>query len=388
MDARDKLTQRVDLFTAVVRGSGKVERTPHFFNFHTWLITDAGYQLSEALRNNDVMVEVIRRSAQRYEYDTPFWTGHRNPVLVEQALGKFNYVIDDERGTINVTDICVLEADEYDDLKDMRRYRWEKVLPRLAPGLAGTDNANKYRESLREFGAYRQMQANVANVLRNEFGIPLKSDLCWGSAGIEELFSFYRGIKGLSIDLRRQFDKVREGAELLTSYMTKYYTQDPPESFRGRSDHSAFDMHFTMLAHTILNAKQFEKLYQPYLKRVGDIAQRYDKTCFIFGEGMHKRFYDFYRDLPANRFCLLPEQDDIFEFARELPNVIPCGGMPVTLLASGSVQENLDYARKLIEEVRPDGRYVFAADKMVSFPADAKLENVKAVTDFVASYRR
>lgn len=386
--AKAKLQERVDLFTQAVRGHERQKRVPHFGNTHTWFILDAGYKLGDALYDNETMKKVMRKTLENYPgMDTHFWTGHRNPVRIDRALGKEHYLVDEEKGTINVKDVCVLNADEYDEfLENITKFRLTKALPRLAPGLAGSDNVEKFKDAIGEYEDFRKTQGEITKMMKEEFGVPTKSAFFWGDCGLDVLFNYYRGIKGLSIDMRRQFDKVEEACRVLEETQLKYGKNDPDESFRGRTD-SAFDINFTLLSHILCNTKQFEKLIWPALKRLGEVAEKYDKIVFIFGEGLHERFYDFYRDLPADRFCILPEQDDVFKFKKALPNVTLCGGMPQTLLANGTKEECVDYAKKLCDELGGDGKYVFSTDKMISYRNDAKSENLRAVTDFVANYR-
>ena len=388
MQAAQKKQERIDLFTKAVRGHEKLERVPHFGNTHTWFIMDAGYQLADALYDNETMKKVMRYILENYTgMDTLFWTGHRNPVAIDRALGKEHYLIDEEKGTINVKDVCVMQADEYDELKEnMTKFRLTKALPRLAPGLAGSDNGEKFKNAIEAYREFIKTQGEITTMMKEEYGVLTKSAFFWGDCGLDYLFNYMRGIKGLSIDMRRQFQKVTETCEVIETEMLKYSKNDPDESFRGRTE-AAFDIHLCLLSHILCNSKQFAGLIQPYLKRVGEIAEKYDKTVFVFGEGMHERFYDFYRDLPADRFCFLPEQDDIFKFKQALPNVTPCGGMPQTLLANGTPDECVSYAKRLCDELGGDGRYVFSTDKMISYRNDAKAENLRAVTKFVEDYR-
>lgn len=386
--AKEKLQERVDLFTKAVRTHERLDRIPHFGNTHTWFILDSGYQLAEALYDNENMKKVMRRALEQYPgMDTHFWTGHRNPVLVDRALGKEHYLIDEEKGTINVKDVCVLNADEYDELREnLTKFRLTKALPRLAPGLAGSDNREKFKNAIAEYRAYGKMQAEIMTMMKEEFGVPVKSAFFWGDCGLDILFNYLRGIRGLSIDMRRQFGKVEEICAFLDETQLKYGKNDPDESFRGRTD-AAFDINFTLLSHMICNTKQFERLIWPSLKRLGEIAEKYDKTVFIFAEGNSERFYDFYRELPADRFCILPEQDDVFKFKKALPNITLCGGMPQTMLAGESKETCIDYAKKLCDELGADGKYIFSTDKMICYRNDAKAENLRAVTEFVADYR-
>ena len=63
-----------------------------------------------------------------------------------------------------------------------------------------------------------------------------------------------------------------------------------------------------------------------------------------------------------------------------------CGGMTAYTLFYGSKQECLDEAKGLIDDLAYDQRYIFTTGKMLSFPNDAKPENMKAVNDFVREY--
>ena len=81
-----------------------------------------------------------------------------------------------------------------------------------------------------------------------------------------------------------------------------------------------------------------------------------------------------------------PEQDDVFELRKELPNVAILGGMPVSLLGTGTKEQCLDRVKWLFEELGKEGGFMLTQDKMVSFRNDANPENVKAVCKFVREY--
>ena len=77
-----------------------------------------------------------------------------------------------------------------------------------------------------------------------------------------------------------------------------------------------------------------------------------------------------------------PEEDDIFELRRTLPNIALAGGMTTELLGGGTKAECLDYAKKLVDELGRDGGFVMGQKKMISYRNDAKSENVLAVQEF------
>lgn len=63
------------------------------------------------------------------------------------------------------------------------------------------------------------------------------------------------------------------------------------------------------------------------------------------------------------------------------------GGMTTDLLSNGTQEECVSYARRLCDELGKDGGFIFSENKMLSYRNDAKAENMKAVCDFVDSYR-
>ena len=85
-------------------------------------------------------------------------------------------------------------------------------------------------------------------------------------------------------------------------------------------------------------------------------------------------------------YSAILENDDIFEMKKKLPNITFAGGMPCELLYSGTKQQCIDYAKKLIDEVGYDGSYIFSQNRMVSFKNDCNAENLLAVNNFVREY--
>jgi hypothetical protein len=137
--------------------------------------------------------------------------------------------------------------------------------------------------------------------------------------------------------------------------------------------------------HGILNVEQFGELYWPYLKKIIDAAIAHKKPMYVFCESAMLRFAEFFQDVPKGILLIHLEQDDIFEFRKKLPNIALAGGMPTELLGSGTKEQCVDYAKKLIDTLG-DG-YVLSQDKMMSYKNDAKRENLIAVNEFARNYQ-
>jgi uroporphyrinogen-III decarboxylase len=142
-----------------------------------------------------------------------------------------------------------------------------------------------------------------------------------------------------------------------------------------------------MLAHNVMNKKQFERFYWPHMKELLDAYAEKGMNVRIFTEGSILRFAEYFKDYPKGTLTFHIEQDDPFQFREALPNVAIMGGMTTDLLSNGTPDECVAYAKRLCDELGKDGGFIFSEGKMLSYRNDAKRENMKAVCDFVSSYR-
>ena len=156
-------------------------------------------------------------------------------------------------------------------------------------------------------------------------------------------------------------------------------------AINGDTSMFLFDTKMPMLGHSILNKKQFAKFYWPWIKKQLDILTEKKKTTFINSEAELLRFADFLDEIPAGTAMVILEQDDIFEFRKRLPNMAVAGGMTNQMLQNGTVEECIDYTKKLVDELGPG--YAMSQNKLGAYRNDGKSENVKAVNEFLKTYR-
>jgi uroporphyrinogen-III decarboxylase len=89
----------------------------------------------------------------------------------------------------------------------------------------------------------------------------------------------------------------------------------------------------------------------------------------------------YFRELPR-RSCIIEFDGltDIFRAKAELGDHLCLkGDVPATLLATGSRDDVLEYCQRLIAEVGRGGGFILSSGCEV--PADAPLENVRAIID-------
>ena len=379
------LVERRQIFAEAIAKEKKPKRVPILANDWGWKIHDAGHTYSEALYNNSVMEEVMRAYCGRYAFDAVLDPGARNPLSVTKPFGSDKYyIIDDEKHMVAYKDVAMMSETDYDALIDNpAKYFWEVFIPRKCENLQKKENGAVFIEGLAAFAAYGQSQARIAEI-QTEYGKVggFGGEGFYLSVPIESLFSQLRGIIGLSIDLRRRKDKVKAAMLALDSI----FEPDQDSVPAGHNENNVFDGFNSMLAHTILSNKLFEELYFPYMKKNAEFAHKKGKTMLFFAEGDTERFYDYIKELPKGCCAFLPEKNDIFNAKKELDNMCIVGGMPTELLGKGTKEQCVDYAKKLVDELSGDGGYIYCEDKMMSYPGDAKRENLQAVYNFIQGY--
>lgn len=373
--------ERIKLFKDTTR-MVKTKRVPILSNFWSYKISDAGYTLSEGLFDFEILTETVCNFHEKYNFDCYYETNWRNPVSIARALGRVNYIINDETNSISFIDESAMKFEDYEELiENPEKYLWEKFIDQKYPGA----NIKNVISALGEFGKYLQFRTVTTERLKNEYQVPgLSVDDIF--APIENLGSGMRGLKNLSIDIRRNPEKVADALESLEGYYNNLNVLEATATVGTSSEH-AFDIHVPLISHTLMGKKAFERFYWPFLKKLFEFADKFDKTISLFVEGDNTRLYEYFQEIPEGRVAMYLEQDDIFEAKKQLGNhVCLVGGFSTALLATSTPEKCVDYAKKLIDELGRDGGYIFAADKMISFKRDCRPENLLAVNDFVRNY--
>ena len=384
MTAQEMKDYRVGLFRDAVSMTRKPDRLPHLSNFWTWQILDMGYKFSEATHDYDVMEKVMLGFHERYGFDGYQETGIRHPQRVTETLGDSIYVIDDEKELFCLQDHSYLETSEYDELiANPTKFIWEKVLPRKFYRFRPDMDPQLMVQCVKENQLF-WTKAFERNSKLEAMGVPglISPKNGFASLGIEYLFSGLRGIKGISVDMRRSPEKVRAACDALDSISAEPVVQNLIRDVPGPDMGYCFDMLVAVLAHTILNMKQWEMFYWPPLKRIIDEVVAKNKTIQLFVEGSFLRFADYFKDYPKGHIGLQVESDDILEVRRAFPNCCVIGGMTSQLLGQGTREQCVDRVKFLVDELGPQG-FILGQDKMMSYRMDANPANVLAVCDYV-----
>ncbi len=368
----------------VVRNDVEATRIPMYSNAWTWKICDADEKLSVAMHDYDLMFKIVCAHHEKYNFDMYHDLGTRNPIRMAEAAKTCTYIIDDDIGAINIPDMERMYADEYDLLlKDgLQKYSFEVMLPRIAKYETKEEMFECIAAACKERLAFNAYSARISNHYKSVFGV---LPMCGGRWGLppDTMFNYLRGLKGSSIDMRRQPDKFEELLRFLrgSGDIDKYL-----DSLPGK-DQYIFGCRTVSLSHNFMSLKQYERFTWPYMKEYVDGIVRHDQLSFMWQEGNSKNFYDLFKDIPSGHFGFLGETDDMKELKKALPNMTIIGGMDEMLLSRGTPEQCVDFAKKLIDDLAFDKKYIFSTNKMLSYRNDARGDNMKAVTDFIREYR-
>lgn len=388
MNTQEQLQYRRKLIDDAVR-QRKVERVPHLSGFFAWPVLDYGLPLSVGLGNWDLYEQAQRHFLDTYQFDAQ-GLGitamlDSNPHKMIEHIGTGFTVFNDAEGVFSQKDVELLHPDEYDELiADPLALSWNKLLPRKYERWAnGEVTVADFKTALDEYKRWTDYSERIVKVAIEEYGLPSSSAFAVPSPGIEMLYNWYRGFRGTSLDLRKMPDKVFEVAksfEIDDAAINDLFAQPPAGNTH------AFDATGFILAHNFLSLSQWDKYEWPFLKKILDAVVKADATIYLFAEGVISRFYDYFKDFPPGHIAIHIEQDDVFDFRKNLPNIAVIGGMPTSLLGGGTPKQCVDYAKHLCDELGPDGGFILSQNKMMTYKSDTKPENIKAVCDFVAEY--
>lgn len=389
MNAKQLQQSRIQLFRDAASFK-KTERIPHFANVVTWKVFDAGYTLDQAMTNFDVMEKTVTHFLDTYPVDGLMDVGIRNQFNVTEAFGEGGYYYYNEE-VVGIHDHAHCTVDTLDAyLDDPIRYAWEVILPKKYGESWEQKTKEVWKKTFQEYMRYIMYILHMSSVTGKTYGLPSLSpnNPMKGAVvpGVEELLSNLLGIQQLSIAMRRS-------PEQLDRFVDRWHEErmvpviEKIKSGKGPNDKYCFDSSILMLAHNVMNKKQFERFYWPHFKELLDAYAEKGMNVRIFTEGSILRFAEYFKDYPKGVLTFHLEQDDPFQFREALPNVAIMGGMTTDMLTNGTPDECVAYAKRLCDELGRDGGFIFSENKMLSYRNDARPENMLAVCKFVSEYR-
>ncbi|HVN96088.1 MAG TPA: uroporphyrinogen decarboxylase family protein [Syntrophorhabdaceae bacterium] len=299
-----------------------------------------------------------------------------------------------------------MKADEYDHfLSDMTDFMIRRYWPRMFGALKGFEKLSPLRnlisyymglgtfvpftlpevreafEAMSKAGEEMQRIASYSRrfseKLRQE-GFPAQAG-AGTQAPFDTLGDFFRGTKGLMLDMYRRPDKVIAACEKLLPMMIELAVNGAKASGVARVGiplHKGVD--------GFMSLEQFKKFYWPTLRELMMALINEGLNPTPFWEGDCTSRLEIIKDLPAGKAMYAFEATDLAKAKDVLGGTISIkGGVPISLLATGTPDEVRACCRRVIDYVGRDGGFLLSPSTNIE---DARVENVRAMFDFVKEY--
>ena len=354
----------------------------------------AGYTCQDVTHDFEKAFAAARKCAADFDWDAVVanmvyvWTG------LTQAIGMKYYAVP---GIDLSPDIgfqyleppeekAFMKPDEYDQLiEDPTGFLFNVWLPRVSADVSQMSELTSYRNNLSFLKggmamlSYFNAFGKQNELLRSESGtVSAISGIL--KAPFDILADKLRGYIGLTIDLFERPDKVLAACEALMPHLTHVALSgtDPDKNVP-----IGLWMHRGCVP--FVSHKHFEKFYWPTLKPIIEEIWAHGHQVLFYAEGDWNAHLESFAELPDQAIVYHVDRGDIFEVHKAIGHKFCIsGGIPNFLLAYGTPDEVRDYCKKVIDGVARDGGYIMDASAIIQ--NDAKVENIKAMTDFTREY--
>ncbi len=300
-----------------------------------------------------------------------------------------------------------MKADEYDaflfDPSDFNvRIYWPRILGRLGAlgqlpplrsmlsyfaGLSsgfmafGTAAGIEALEALRKAGeASVKMFGALQNYVRDVTAAGFPMFFASGTeAPFDALGDFYRGTKGIVLDLYRRPEKVMAACEKLLPVMLESAVPAAKASGNPRVFiplHKGSD--------NFMSLDQFRKFYWPTLRELLLGLIREGLTPVVLVEGAYASRLETIADVPEGKIIYWFEHVDMAR-AKAVVGRRACimGDVPMSLLSTGTADQVREYCKNLIETAGNRGGFILSSAANLD---DTRLENAKALVECAREY--
>ncbi|MBF7096448.1 uroporphyrinogen decarboxylase family protein [Alkalibacter mobilis] len=303
-----------------------------------------------------------------------------------KAIGSPAHFVSADKETIQHHQQIPMAADEYDKLiADPEGFMMNVLLPRTAKRLSGAYPEKK--KAILEFMSHLNDKlaewTTIGQRLKEEYNRPIMAPVVNAYPPLDFIFDYFRGFEGTAVDMRRQPEKLVEACEAVLPFMWK--NMGIPDDATRVPEFPPFATMFHIP--TFLSPKQFEKFFLPTYQKMVDRIYECGGKMIMFLEGTWDNKAEWLNSLPKDFAFGICEADDIFKMKKLVgDNICIVGGMPLDKLKYGTVQENVDYAKYLVDELAPGGGYIFSSSRELLTKTDVNWENYKAAYKTVHEY--
>jgi hypothetical protein len=259
----------------------------------------------------------------------------------------------------------------------------ERVIPRQYKAFNLNDPVNTAISFAKSILAYNNdfMQAGmVIGKLTEKYGYYPGGLFAGGFTGapFDFLADQLRSFKGISMDIRRMPEKVKEACDALYPIVFKKGLPSKISNYNT--------VFIPLHMPPFMREKDFAELWWPSFKRMLDEYASMGIHCFLFCEHDWTRYLDYLYELPTDTVLWFEYGDPKLIKEKLGKKHIITGLYPVMNLKTKSKEECVAEAKRYIDALAPGGKYIFGFDKNPLLLTDINVENLCAVAETVRDY--
>ena len=211
-----------------------------------------------------------------------------------------------------------------------------------------------------------------------EKGFPMDSD-AMTQAPFDLLADFFRGSKGIMLDMYRRPKTVIQACEKVLPFLLERALLPA----RATGNPRVFiPLHWGMDG--FLSRDQYLKFYWPPLHELMLALIKEGLCPCPFFEGVYTSRLNIIKDMPPGKACYKFESIDMAKAREVLGDGISLrGGIPVSLLVTGTPDQIKEHVKRLIKTMGKRGSLIIDASTILD---NARPENVKALFDAAREY--
>lgn len=203
-------------------------------------------------------------------------------------------------------------------------------------------------------------------------------------APFDLLADLLRGIRQISLDVRKCPELVERACERLVEVMVNYIKTSFPAPEEGFPLACAW-VHLPPM----INPKQFDRFFWPTFQAVCEelVNAGYHLYVQFQGDYTDGKYFDYYSRLPKHKMVISVEHQD---FQKTLDTIgkdhwVSCS-YPLRYLSNYSTKECIDKAKELLDMGMAKGNFYFGFDKSPITLNDGEPEKIREVLQFVREY--
>jgi len=354
----------------------------------------AGYTCQEVTHDYEKAFAAARKCAADFDWDAVVgnmvyvWTG------LTQAIGLKYYAVPGIHISADTgfqyleppEDQAFMQPEDYDAfIEDPTGFLFNVWLPRVSTDVQPIGEPSTFRNNLSFLKGGMAMLSYFGGFGTQAARLRAESGTVSAIAGIlkapfDILADKLRGYLGLSMDLFERPEKVLAACEALMPHLLHVALSgaDPDKNVP-----ISIWMHRGCVP--FISFEQFRNLYWATLKPIIQEIWARGHQVLFYAEGDWNRHLDAFAELPDGSIIYHADKGDIFEIHKAIGHKFCLsGGIPNWLLAFRTPDDVRACCKKVIDEVARDGGYIMDASAIVQ--NDAKVENMRALTDFTREY--